>query len=110
MIIQFDIPTPSLNKLKGKWGHANSKKKFLSRLKGYELLTKGLEKKKRYIKIICYHSRQYDEENFIGGTKGLVDALKEKGFFVDDSPKWLEREHHQVKCKRGEEKTIVIIQ
>lgn len=109
MEIIFDIATPSLNKFKGKWATLNWKKRFLSKLHNYEFL--ALKKKiKKTIIIQRLGSRLLDEDNYHGGCKPMVDAIKEKGLIVDDCPKWCEiKWKKQVKCKRSEEKTIIEI-
>jgi hypothetical protein len=111
MKITFDIPTPSLNKLtKSRWACLNWKKKFLSRLKNYELL--ALRKKKRTGLTIQRHgSRILDKDNYCGGCKPLIDAIKEKGLIVDDRPEWCNTVFlEQIKCRRGQEKVIVSIE
>jgi len=102
--------TPSLNKLhSNRWQMWNYKKKYLRELRGYELLAlKG--KNKMAVDVTRYGSRLLDQDNFTGGLKPLVDSLKEKGLLVDDSPDWCELFIEQKKCKRGEEKTVVVIE
>jgi len=107
--IKFNLATPSLNKLNGRWAKLNWKKKFLSRLKNYEYIA---PKKKFFAKLtITRHgSRILDTDNYHGGVKSLVDSIKEKGLIVDDSPKWCDIIfQEQVKCKRGQEKTEIEI-
>lgn len=109
MQIVFDIATPSLNKLNGRWSKLNWKKKFLSYLRNYEFLALKKKQKKTLI-IERYGSRLLDRDNYHGGCKPMIDAIKEKGLIVDDSPKWCEIEwKEQVKSKRTEEKTIINI-
>lgn len=104
--------TPSLNTISSnKWSRIGWKNKYLRELRGYEILgikEQNLVKKK--VTYIRYGSRTLDVDNFIGGTKALTDALKEKRLIWDDNKHYLEAEYKQVKCKRGEEKTIVIIE
>ncbi len=107
--INFDIATPSLNKLNGRWAKLNWKKKFLSRLKNYEYLAPKKKCLSR-LEITRYGSRILDKDNYHGGVKSLMDSIKEKGLIVDDSPKWCDIIfNEQVKCKRNQEKTEVEI-
>jgi len=56
----------------------------------------NVKKKKQAISIIVYQPfRRFDEDNLVGATKLLVDALRETGFIYRDSPKWLKREVRQ---------------
>ena len=52
----------------------------------------GVPKK---VKIISYRKRKCDKDNFEGGLKLLIDALKYIGLIFDDSPKWLKLEAQQ---------------
>jgi len=49
---------------------------------------------------------QLDEDNLIGGSKLIVDALKD--YIVDDSSKWLDREVTQAKSTTAQ--TIITLQ
>lgn len=111
MKIEFDIATPSLNDLhQNKWQIINWKKKFLSRMKNYEILALR-KKQKRYLTIQRHGSRILDDDNFYGGCKPLIDAIKEKGLIIDDRNEWCEIKFlPQVKCKRGCEKVFVWIE
>lgn len=33
--------------------------------------------------------RRYDEDNFIGGLKPLIDGMRDAGYLRNDSPRWL---------------------
>lgn len=100
--------TPSLNKLQGKWSKGNWKKKYLKQLRGYGHLFPG--KVKRRVVSQRFGSRILDLDNFIGGHKPLFDALKELQIIVDDRAKWCLMEFlPQVKCGRGQEKTVIKI-
>jgi len=99
--------TPSLNKLhSSKWQMSNWKKKYLKEFRNYEFAIPQA-KKFRLVEIERCGSRMFDKDNFIGGCKPLLDTLKTKGFIVDDSAKWVEVLYKQIKCKRGQEKTII---
>lgn len=100
--------TPSLNKVK-KWQARHGwMKKYLKELAGYEFVLKKANGF-RFIDIIRYGSKEFDNDNFVGGCKNLVDAIKKKGFIVDDSSKWVKINYQQIRCRRGEEKTVVFI-
>ena len=60
------------------------------------------------LKIISYRSRLLDQDNLIGGSKLLIDALCDEGFIWDDCPKYLRTaEYHQTKRKGMENKTLI---
>jgi len=109
--IRFTVSvSPSMNQFKHRWSKLNYKKKYLRELKGYELILSLKKKVKKAIVYTRYGSRILDKDNYHGGTKPLTDAIKEKGLIVDDSPKWCEIIFMpQQKCKRGMERTEVVI-
>ena len=93
-------PLPSLNKLlRTHWAKRRQLKNSYKR----EIWVQGgihdifnVKKKKQAISIIVYQPfRRFDEDNLVGATKLLVDALRETGFIYRDSPKWLKREVRQ---------------
>jgi len=51
-----------------------------------------------------------DDDNFRGGCKPLLDALRLEGAIRDDSPKWLTATYTACKAKRGEAFTRVTIE
>ncbi|MFA5037440.1 MAG: hypothetical protein WC479_09740 [Candidatus Izemoplasmatales bacterium] len=101
--------TPSLNKMRGRWALTNLKRKYRKEFEGYEVFALK-EKKRMKVTVQRFGSRILDLDNYVAGFKVVGDFLTEKGIIVDDSPKWLDLEFlPQVKCKRGEEKTVLII-
>jgi hypothetical protein len=48
------------------------------------------------IRIERYSPRKLDDDNFVGGAKQLVDALKHLGFIVDDTAKHVRIEYVQL--------------
>jgi len=57
-------------------------------------------------KITGCRYRLLDHDNFVGGCKGVLDALKRLGVILDDSPEFVEVEYEQRKVKRADAKTI----
>jgi Holliday junction resolvase RusA-like endonuclease len=51
---------------------------------------------KRWVRIFSFRKRKLDQDNLVGGCKGLMDALKRLGLIVDDSPKWVEVRYEQL--------------
>lgn len=53
-----------------------------------------------------------DEDNFVGGTKCLVDALKNRGIIIDDKPTVIQQRHfQQVKISpKSPKMTVVVIE
>jgi len=100
--VAFTIPgpLPSLNKLmRMHWAKRRRLKVDYKR----ELWMQGgihdifnVLKRKQAISIIVYQPfRRFDEDNLVGATKPLVDALRETGFIYRDSPRWLKRKVRQ---------------
>jgi hypothetical protein len=109
-IIEGLSATPSLNKLNGRWSKSNWKKKYIRELRGYELIC-GVARNKRRVKILRYGTRILDIDNWHGGCKPLIDALKEKKIIIDDNAKWCELVFvGQLKCCRGREQTVMTIE
>lgn len=62
------------------------------------------------VKYVYHNPVSIDDDNFIIGMKSWLDGVCDAGVLVDDSPKYVKLETPEwVKCKRGEEKTIVQI-
>lgn len=59
------------------------------------------------IKITSCRPRILDQDNFIGGCKGIIDAMKRLGMIVDDTPKLIDVEYEQVFAPAKEAKTIL---
>ena len=79
-------------------------------LKDYFLVKKWNAKERRKVTVTRYGSRELDFENLADGMKPLFDGLKRAMLIVDDSPKWIDSEYIQKKCKRTEEKTEATIE
>ena len=119
MTVNLTFPkTPSLNELM-RWKY-NKQVRFrygLHRAELYGVLDAqpeswsppGLreDSEKVHATIARYSSGTLDDDNFRGGCKPLVDALKKYGYIYDDSPQHFHCEYAQVKCRRGEGKTTV---
>jgi len=110
--ISITLPVyPSGNRYKGRFGaqrYAGFKRKIKQALKGYQLLAPK-EDLRADVEITRYGSRLLDEDNLHFGSKSVIDVLRELGFFPDDSPKWITTTWHQVKSKRIDAKTVVVI-
>ena len=105
--------TPSQNKIKHWWTLRNKTRQYTKELKNYDLVLKVCKlktDKKRQVKITRFSTRLLDYGNLVGGCKPLLDAMKLSGLIVDDAPKWINDEYFQEKCKRGFERTEIIIQ
>ena len=102
--------TPSLNRLHGnRWQMLNWKKKYLKELSGYEHVV-GVAKGKRRVTVTRYGSQFLDLDNLWGSMKPMIDSLKERKLIIDDNAKYLELVMEpQVKVKRGEELTSLVI-
>ncbi len=102
--------TPSLNKLHGNhWQMINWKKKYLKELKNYNIIYGLKSPKKIRLTYFRYGSREFDNDNFVGGCKPLTDALKTLKIIWDDCPKFVDIKYIQIGCKRKQEKTMIFI-
>lgn len=100
---------PSRNAIDGwrsygpKWAIAKHKKDMLGHARSFDLLhgkVFGPAEEKRYVRIERHCVKRYDQDNFIGGCKGLVDALVALNLLKDDTPEWVEVEYVQTPgCK-----------
>lgn len=91
IVLLIDEPTPSLNILLGQHWTKNIK----HRRRWHWLVKQALMRSNVYIppkwsrariRIERYGARILDADNFRGGTKALIDALKLEEVIVDDSP------------------------
>jgi hypothetical protein len=94
VVLTIPVLTPSLNVMLGQHWAARSKhndsyiwhlKVALGKEEGWE--TKVGEV--REIEIVSFRTRVVDHDNFIGGTKGLIDAMKKVGLIWQDDKKHL---------------------
>jgi len=93
-------PLPSLNKLlRMHWAKRRQLKNDYKRelwVQGGTRDTPHAKKRRQAISITVFQPfRRFDEDNLVGATKLLVDALREVGFIYRDSPRWLRREVRQ---------------
>ena len=111
VFLEYNFHTPSQNVLypmfkngkvpawviKHKW-----KKTFMKCMRNFELMKrKNCRKKITVTRIYTGRKRELDYDNFVGGCKPMIDALKTVGFIIDDKPSWLDREYTQVKGDRN---------
>lgn len=112
-MIRFNLsrPTPLLNQtLRQHWAKRRQDTVDMS----WEIkvqtqpLTRPIEK--AVMTIERRSVKEPDQDNFVGGCKGLVDACVSMGFLVDDSPAHLTVEYRAVKvpklCDQGTTVTI----
>lgn len=92
------IVPPSQNEFHGrKWFHyRNIYKKWETALVlvGWGANTKRM-RNVRFVHIRKNRRNFYDEANFIGGLKPVVDILVKKGWMYDDSPKYFKGKYFQ---------------
>jgi len=53
--------------------------------------------------------RRYDEDNFIGGLKPLIDGMRDAGYLRNDSPRWLTLEPRPVQILAKEDRLEIDI-
>lgn len=62
-----------------------------------------------YVKITSKRAKLIaDYANYVGGAKGLVDALVEVGLLRDDSDKWATITYHQEEAVRKHQRCTVV--
>lgn len=62
------------------------------------------------MEVYRHSSGTLDEENFVGGTKVLTDAIKNMGVIKDDTTAIIQQSHYeQVKISRKGPKMMVVI-
>lgn len=119
--IRLRIPeaSPSLNTLLRKhWGRDRRVKQKWHWLIYQALGLSGAYRRMRtrtpfaraHVKITRYSPRRLDEDNAIGGSKHLIDALKSCGVLVDDTPQHLVLELQQVRGAAATEIEITPIE
>jgi hypothetical protein len=70
-----------------------------------------MDEKRKRLAITVYRSRLIDQTNLRAGVKWLEDALVRLGWLVDDSPEWVQHEDPvQVKCRKGQERTEIVLE
>jgi hypothetical protein len=58
--------------------------------------------------ITVTRGRQQDKDNMYASVKPVVDAIKYRGWLVDDSPKWLDLEVREIARRdQGLYKTVI---
>lgn len=110
--LMYPLPTPSLNV----WLRLHHRERTrikkqmamvaicAARLHGPHAATRA------HVTITRHGYGTLDQDNLIGGCKPLIDALTTAGFIVDDSPRWLQADYHQVKVPRGRGRTDVRVE
>ena len=62
------------------------------------------------LKLTRFKAGVLDDVNLRGGFKPWVDALKQLGCMVDDSPRWLDDSYKQVRTRVGVKGTRIEIE
>ncbi len=64
----------------------------------------------RTVHIVSYRTRLLDDDNMIGGAKGLRDCLVDLHLIAGDRLQDATFIYGQVKCKRDDERTVIEIE
>lgn len=106
--LTIPIPTPSLNELlRGGW----KARHYGARERWYGYVCQAVHRAgervspadgKRAVTIERVGKRLLDHDNFVGGLKPAIDALKRVRLIRDDSQDWLELAATQRRCQSGE--------
>ncbi|KKN40934.1 hypothetical protein LCGC14_0728170 [marine sediment metagenome] len=124
LILEIDEIPAGLNKLTRM--HWSARMKLLHRWDWLIIAAKGRKRwapsEKAKVTIERHSAGTLDHDNFIGGLKLVIDALRLRystsgnliggnNIIKDDDAAHVEHgEHKQVRCKRGEQKTIIKIE
>jgi hypothetical protein len=65
-------------------------------------------KEKRTVNIISYRKRRLDPDNFEGGLKPLIDALKKRNLIYDDHEKYIDLKAYQA-IEKDRQRTEITI-
>jgi len=113
-VLYLPINVPSQNTLYGNVrDHKAARWKYRGHRDKAELLFRSARNNKRippargkrrvtWERILGPRQREYDEPNFVGGLKPIIDALVRVGLLVDDKPKYYEGRYGQVTERRGD--------
>lgn len=88
--------TPSLNEWQRMHWHTKREVKrdweMVCKVSQIKQLPNGIPNatSKCRIKLIRNGPRELDTDNLYGGVKPLLDAIKARGWIVDDAPKWMD--------------------
>ena len=110
--ITLPYSTPSLNETKGEhWSTKTARRKRHERhiwaMFPSQYPPRHPAKVRLEVVRVCH--RLYDHDNFVGGAKCLIDALKNRGIIANDSDKFIcEREYKQVQIPKASEEYTVI--
>lgn len=114
----LEAVTPSQNEtLRQHWGKAAKQKQTFEWLLLEALSKQGIRKADLPgangispvgVRIVSYRHNTLDEGNLIGGCKSLVDAMRDLGFFVDDSPKHFRDSYGQAIDRKNKRTEIEI--
>ena len=112
LTIEIPMPTPSLNQIQRMHFHARKRMRD-----NYERIFRSAATKLdiakphqfRQVKIERIGARLLDEDNFVGGCKLLIDALRRAGLIFDDSASFVRVSYLQTKARDRRFRTIVTV-
>lgn len=112
MILRLDFPILSLNKML-RW-HWSTRDRHLEQwewviraaLKGPPKRAEG----KRLVKIFSYRKNILDHDNFVGGAKPVLDALRNLGLIKNDDPAHVDVSYHQIPVRGDKARTEIHIE
>ena len=114
MTLHLDLRLKSLNQLKGRhWRarHDDKRRVGIAFLAARVRQTTPPQHRQlvTLTRILGPRERAWDDENLHGGTaKAVIDTLTDLGYWVDDSPKWIDRAYHQDATRRAEGPAVEI--
>ncbi len=59
------------------------------------------------VRVVSFRARLCDPDNLC--PKYFIDCLRYAGLIADDAPEWITLEVRQVRCRRDEERTEIVI-
>lgn len=84
----------------GRWSYARERARWWKEIEPAPAHLRAAEPRLVRVRLLLARgARAYDYENFVFACKYLFDALRRKGWLVNDSPEWCRREYDQVRMK-----------
>ncbi|MBO0947328.1 hypothetical protein [Fibrella forsythiae] len=104
----FPYSTPSLNDTKGEHWRTKTRRrnKYEKRIWA---LTRNKHPGRVRVEIYRHCKRKYDHDNFVGGAKDLIDALKNQKVIVDDTEAIIGKPHYEQITLIGRQPIMTVV-
>lgn len=98
------VPLPLNRLLRAHWTARRRERQawYLALFAAVGRAPRGRPRRRARVRVTVRRRRRQDPDNAAGSVKPLLDALKNLGWIVDDSPRWIELVVTEETCRRGE--------